>query len=104
MITDVYRGLGISASTFYRQFPVGSEDYITITEALEFNKIDTKASILDKLLESDKPACLIAAYRLLGTKEEREALNMKEVQNETKQRFTIRVPGSGSVSTETLAE
>jgi len=85
MMTDVYRNLGISATTFYKKFPKESQDFQDIKDALEVNRIDTKASILDLMIDSGKPACLIAAYRLLATPEERKALNMKDEQEQTQQ-------------------
>lgn len=37
------------------------------------------------MIDSGKPACLIAAYRLLATPDERKALNMKDEQEQTQQ-------------------
>lgn len=90
-LTDVYGSLGISATQFYKLFPKGSEDYNTISEALELNKINMKREIRDRLAESDKPYSLLILYRLLADDFEREALNPPKDYNkkDTKQEETI---------------
>ena len=77
---DVYNYLGISAATYYKQFPTDSEEKQHIEDALEQNKTLTKRKIRDRLLESKNTAALLSLYRLLATKEERDALNSYKVE------------------------
>ena len=89
MITDVYRNLGISASTFYRHFPVDSNEYNDINDALEANKTLMKREIRDRLANCKSPVGLLALYRLLGNQEERDALNSYREEKVTKSDETI---------------
>ena len=84
-IQDVYQILGISSTTFYNLFPVNSVGYNVITNALEANKTATKQIIRERLLSCKSPAALISLYRLLGTPEERKALNQRDEEVTTKQ-------------------
>lgn len=77
---DVYAVVGISRSTYYRHFPTDSEEYIKIQDALEDNKTNMKMVIRDRLAESKSPAALLSLYRLIATKEERDALNSYRVE------------------------
>ena len=80
---DIYAFLDISSSTYYRYFPTDSKEYEQITEALENNKTNMKLIIRDRLAESKNPAALLSLYRLIGTREERDALNsyrMEEIE------------------------
>lgn len=88
-LTDVYQSLGISASTFYRQFPVDSKEYNDINDALEANKTLMKREIRDRLANCKSPVGLLALYRLLGTQEERDALNSYRDEKVTKNEETI---------------
>ena len=88
-LTDVYQSLGISASTFYRQFPVDSNEYNNINDALEANKTLMKREIRDRLANCKSPVGLLALYRLLGTQEERDALNSYREEKVTKSDETI---------------
>lgn len=88
-LTDVYQSLGISASTFYRQFPVDSNEYNGINDALEANKTLMKREIRDRLANCKSPVGLLALYRLLGTQEERDALNSYRDEKVTKSDETI---------------
>ncbi len=72
---DVYESIGMSATTFYRHYPPGSEDYNRIAEALEFNRTKMKRDIRDRLAECKNPSGLVVLYRLLATDEEMDALN-----------------------------
>ena len=74
-LTDVYQSLGISASTFYRQFPVDSNEYNDINDALEANKTLMKREIRDRLANCKSPVGLLALYRLLADDTERAALD-----------------------------
>jgi len=79
LIEEVSVMIGISRDTFYRFYPVDSDKYDTIKEALEENKINIKAEIREKLRNGDKAAELIALYKLLSSNDERKALSMQHV-------------------------
>lgn len=74
-IQDVYQSIAVSATTFYKWFPTDSSDRQVIDDALEHNKVQMKQAIRDRLLESKNSAALIALYKLIGTKEERQILS-----------------------------
>lgn len=74
-VSDIMIELKCSKQTFYYYFPGDSDELLQIKEALESNKTKIKKIIRDKLLECKNPAALIALYKLMGTQEEREALN-----------------------------
>ena len=74
-IADILIELKLSKQTFYYYFPYDSDGLNEIKETLEGNKTKIKKIIRDKLLNCKSPAALIALYKLMGTQEEREALN-----------------------------
>ena len=74
-ISDILIELKLSKQTFYYYFPYDSDGLNEIKETLEGNKTKIKKVIRDKLLNCNSPAALIALYKLMGTQEEREALN-----------------------------
>ena len=77
---DVYAALKIGHSSYYNYFKVGSAAYNEIQEALETNRTNMKQVIRDRLAESKSPAALLSLYRLIGTQEERDALNSYRVE------------------------
>ena len=91
-LQDVYQSIGMSSSTFYRQFPKDSEAYNEIVEALEANKTVIKRDIRDRLANCKSPVGLIVLYRLLGSTEERKALNQKDDEvKSSEQEITLKV-------------
>ena len=92
-LTDVYQSLGISASTFYRQFPVDSNEYNDINDALEANKTLMKREIRDRLANCKSPVGLIALYRLLTTDPAERALldNRDYKQDNNNQEITLKI-------------
>lgn len=79
-VRDLIAVSGYGSEAWYKAFPKNENhnipEYQEIEEALIDNRIRVKALIREKMLQSTYPAALIALYRLLGTTEEREALNM----------------------------
>lgn len=61
--------------TFHKYFPSGSDMHSVIYDALEKNKVNMKGEIRNRLLNLDQAAGLIALYKLLANKDEREALS-----------------------------
>nr|DAF37277.1 MAG TPA: transcriptional regulator [Caudoviricetes sp.] len=68
---DIVAYLPICKGTFYRFFPVDSEEYNQMKELLLINRTRTKIELRKKLMQSDRASELLAIYRLIGTKEER---------------------------------
>lgn len=75
-VEDVVAYLGIDKSTFYKHFPIDSNESNTIKERLNKNTMKTKVSIRSKLHKSKSPAGLLGLYKILATNEERKALSM----------------------------
>lgn len=65
---------GISKPTFYEYFPVDSNEFNSIKEAMNEIKIAKKKMLQQKWLMTDNATLNIAAYKLLSTKEERGLL------------------------------
>lgn len=74
-IEDIVAFIPCNKDTFYRFFPINSDEYDTLKEKLEQNKIKTKSGIRAKLWKSEKAAELLALYRLIATPEEHRKLN-----------------------------
>ncbi len=74
-IEDLLTYLPISKDTFYRYYPIGSDDYDIIKRAIEKRKMKTK-QLLRKVWRSQNssPAERIFYYKLLANKEEKEAI------------------------------
>lgn len=83
-IEDVVAFIPCNKDTFYRYFPTDSDEYDTIKEMLEENKVRTKSSIRAKLYKSAKAAELLALYRLIATPEEHKKLNQSYIDHTTK--------------------
>ena len=74
--------MGLGVSTYYTKF--NENDRKLIDEILEENRTKLKKSIREKLSEKATPAALIALYKLIGTQEERIALNTTAVEQADK--------------------
>lgn len=81
-LVDVYKMAGISNDTFYKYCPKGSPAWQDIVDALDKNKGDMKKEIRDRLLGMNNPTALICLYKLLGTADERAALNNHKIKEE----------------------
>lgn len=77
-LCDLKTALGISNTTLYKWYPVESDDYSAIQDALDDNRTHTKQLLRDRFLESKSAAERIALYRLLASPEERKALNQRD--------------------------
>jgi hypothetical protein len=69
----------LSAGTFYKLFPKDGDDYGEILDALQANRTRTKRRLRAHWMDSGNPSTEIALYKLLATKEEREALSMVKI-------------------------
>lgn len=73
-IEDICAKVAINKSTFYRHYPIESDDYNEISNLLEQNKIDIKVSIRKKWHDRQSDTGLMALYKLCSTKEEHRLL------------------------------
>ena len=78
-IEDIVAFIPCDKTTFYRFFPTDCNEYNTLKEMLELNKIKTKSAIRAKLYKGEKAAELLALYRLICTNEERQMLNQNYI-------------------------
>ena len=99
-IEDIVAFIPCDKTTFYRLFPLESNEYNDLKEMLEQNKIKTKSGIRAKLWKSEKAAELLALYRLIATPEEHRKLNQSyidhthELENETIKQLVFVAKGS----------
>jgi hypothetical protein len=82
-IEDIVAFLPCDKTTFYRFFPTDCNEYNTLKDLLDDNKIKTKSSIRAKLYKSDKASELLALYRLIATSEEHQKLNQSYIDHTT---------------------
>ena len=73
-IEDICAMCGINKTTFYRHFPVDSDDYNELREMLEENKISLKVSMRKKWFDSENTTMQMALYKLCSTQEEHKKL------------------------------
>lgn len=78
-IEDIVACLPISKETFYRFFPIDSNEYDEIKRMLEANKIELKIGMRKKWYQSENATLQLALYRLLSTEEEHKKLNQSSV-------------------------
>lgn len=80
-LADVYVRLGVSKSTFFRLFPVGSNQYNEIEALLIENRVKVKMQMRrDWAKEKQSPALQIGLYKLIGSDEERNHLTQSRVE------------------------
>ncbi len=91
-VEDIVAFLPCDKTTFYRFFPTESNEYNTLKELLDDNKVKTKSSIRAKLWKSEKAAELLALYRLIATPEEHQKLNQSYVDHTTKGKEIVTPP------------
>ena len=83
-IEDIVAFIPCDKTTFYRHFNTESNEYNTLKDLLEQNRIKTKSSIRAKLYKSDKASELLALYRLIATPEEHQRLNQQYIDHTSK--------------------
>lgn len=74
-IEDVVAFLPCSKPTFYDHFKIDSDEFNTIKEELEKNRIAVKANMRKKWYDSDNATLQVALMKLIGTDEERKNLS-----------------------------
>jgi len=93
-IEDLIAYLGISKPTFYSYFKVGSNEFNSIKELIDKNKINIKVGLRSKWYKSENTTAQIALYKLCANEEELERLNNKEkVAGEEMPKIEIKLNG-----------
>jgi hypothetical protein len=89
--TDVAANLPCSKETFYQHFPVNSDQYKRVAEALERVKTEIKVSMRSKWYKSDHAALQINLYKLIATKEELQAISMQHIDVDIPENTEIKI-------------
>ena len=88
-ITDLVAFLPISRATFYNY---GLDKLDILKEEIDNNRIRTKQELRAKWANSKSPALQIALYRMIATKEEKEAITLAPAPKETEQEEKTEMP------------
>lgn len=80
-IEDVVTLLPCDKTTFYRFFQVDSNEYNTIKELLDKNKIEIKNGLRNKWYNGNNPLTQMALYKLIGTEEEYHRIASTKTEN-----------------------
>lgn len=75
-IEDIVAFLPCDKTTFYRFFPVESNEYNELKELLETNRTELKVSMRSKWYKSNAPALQMALMKLISNDEELKKLSM----------------------------
>jgi hypothetical protein len=86
-IEDVIALLPCDKTTFYRHFDVKSNEYNTLKEKIEANKVTVKLKMRKKWLDSDNATLQMGLMKLITTDEERKRLATSYM--ETKQKHEV---------------
>ncbi len=101
-IEDIVAYLPCHKTTFYEHFPNESNDYKTMFEALERNRITLKVSMRSKWYTSSAPALQMALMKLISTPEELKRLSMQYTDITTQgEKINIISLGNGTKPDET---
>lgn len=82
-VEDIVAFLPCDKTTFYRFFPVESNEYNELKTLLETNRTEIKVSMRSKWYKSDAPALQMALMKLISTPEELKRLSMQYTENKT---------------------
>jgi hypothetical protein len=85
-IEDVIALLPCDKTTFYRHFDVKSNEYNTLKELIEDNRVNQKLKLRKKWADSDNATLQMGLMKLITTDEERKRLATSYM--ETKQKHT----------------
>lgn len=75
-IEDIVAFLPCDKTTFYRFFPVESNEYNELKELLETNRTELKVSMRSKWYKSNSPALQMALMKLIASPDELKRLSM----------------------------
>ena len=82
-MADIIALLGICEATFYSHIKKDSKELKALKEIINSNRVDIKMELRASMREGNS-AEKIALYKLVGTEEERDILNMNKVDHTTK--------------------
>jgi len=83
-IEEIVSYLPISKPTFYKYFPIDSDEINELKSLLEDNAVSTKAGLRTKWYESENPTLQIALYRLTSRDDEHKKLNQSYIDHTSK--------------------
>lgn len=92
-VEDIVAFLPCDKTTFYKFFPLESNELNELKELLEQNRVTLKVSMRSKWYTSNAPALQMALMKLIATPEELKKLSMQfiESENNTKINNNIQV-------------
>lgn len=73
-IEDLVSFLPCVKSSFYKHFPIDSNEMNVFKEIIENNKINQKRQLRKKWFDNDNATLQLALYKLIATNDEREKL------------------------------
>ena len=73
-IEDLVSFLPCVKSSFYKHFPIDSNEMNVFKEIIENNKINQKRQLRKKWFDNDNATLQLALYKLIATDDEREKL------------------------------
>ena len=82
-IEEIVSYLPCDKTTFYRLFPVGSNEYNALRDMLDTNRVHTKVGIRAEWRKSGTEKERTQLYRLASTKEEHRLLSQHYVESKT---------------------
>lgn len=102
-IEDIVAYLGISKDSFYNWWPLASDEYKEMTDALNSNKVKTKVLLRQKMA-AGRSSDVIALYKIIGTDDERKKLSQTflQVGGDQLPQEDSEVIDLGELSTDTL--
>ena len=81
-IEQVVAYSGISKTTFYDKFPLGSHEMNAIKEILQNNRSEIKSLMLKKWYDSDNATLQMGLMKLIATEEQAHRLNGSKTQSD----------------------
>ena len=89
-MSELLLALPYQKSKFYELYPEASEKMEHIKEAINRVKVEKKQKLRKRWEESENPTLELAAFKLMATPEELEALSMTKTVNENT--HTVNMP------------
>lgn len=83
-VEDIVSFLPCDKSTFYKFFPIESNELNELKSLLETNRTELKVSMRSKWYKSNSPALQMALMKLIATPDELKKLSMTFVESENK--------------------
>ena len=74
-VEDIVAFLPCDKTTFYKHFPIDSNENNNLKELLEVNRVSQKVKLRKKWGDTDNATLSLALYKLTGTSEERKRLS-----------------------------